>query len=183
MTSQFAIRLAARHIRNNGIIIYPTETVYGLGCDPNSYDAVHRLNVLKQRNNNSVFLLLASTINQLNNYIKIPSQQEIEHIATTEAATSWVTQAGKNTPPWLISPDGTIGFRITKHPVTTKLCERLNHPLISTSANIKGGLPVLNTLQCHQLFVGDIDFCLTSNIKRTEKPSVIRRLSTGQQLR
>ena len=183
MTSQFAIRLAAHHIRNNGIILYPTETVYGLGCDPSSYDAVEKLNTLKQRDNHSGFLLLASDLSQLDNYIATPEPQEIKRISTTETATSWVAKAGKNTPSWLISPDGTIGFRITTHLVARKLCEHLNHPLISTSANIKGGAPVSNTLQCHQLFVGDIDYYLTSSIERTEKPSVIRNLSTGQQLR
>ena len=183
MTSQFAIRFAAHQIRNDGIIIYPTETVYGLGCDPNSYDAIERLTTLKQRDAHSGFLLLASDISQLDDYIETPTPKEIERISTAKVATSWVTKAGKNTPSWLISPDGTIGFRITKHLVAKKLCEHLDHPLISTSANIKGGTPVSNTLQCHQLFAGDVDYCLTSSIDRTEKPSVIHNLSTGQQLR
>ena len=86
MTSQFAIRLAAHQIRNNGIIIYPTETVYGLGCDPSSYDAVERLNTLKQRDDHSRFLLLASDISQLVDYIKTPSTEEIERISTATEA-------------------------------------------------------------------------------------------------
>lgn len=183
MTSQFAIRLAAHHIRNNGIIIYPTETVYGLGCDPNSYEAVNKLTRLKQREKHSGFLLIAGNIDQLVNYITAPNQQEISRIDSTEEATSWVTTASKNTPSWLVSPDGTIGFRITKHIVTRALCDQLSHPIISTSANIKGGRPVSNTLQCHQLFAEEIDYLLTSSITRNERPSVIKRLSTGQQLR
>lgn len=183
MTSQFAIRLAAHHVRHNGIIIYPTETVYGLGCDPNSFYAVNNLNTLKQRDNHSGFLLLASNIQQLSEYITTPNQQELERINSTDAPTSWVTFAGKNTPPWLVSADGTIGFRITKHTVSKALCEKLKHPIISTSANIKGGTPVTNTLQCHQLFAESIDYLLTSNLERSERPSVIRNLSTGEQLR
>ena len=183
MASRFAIRLAAHHIRNDGIILYPTETVYGLGCDPNSHDAVNTLNTLKQREQHSGFLLLASNIDQLANYITPPNQQERERINAAVTATSWITKAGKSTPSWLISPDGTIGFRITNHVVTQALCDYLGHPIISTSANIKGGKPVSNALQCHQLFTEEIDYWLISNIKRSEKPSVIRSLSTGQQLR
>lgn len=183
MTSQFAIRLAAHHIRHHGIIIYPTETVYGLGCDPNSFDAVNNLHTLKQREHHSGFLLLASNIQQLSDYITAPNQQELERINSADTPTSWVTTAGEQTPPWLVSADGTIGFRITSHIVTKSLCDLLKHPIISTSANIKGGTPVTNTLQCHQLFAGLIDYLLTSNLERTEKPSTIRNLNTGKQLR
>ena len=175
--------MAAHHVRNDGIILYPTETVYGLGCDPNSHDAVNTLNTLKQRERDSGFLLLASNIDQLADYITPPNQQELERINTAVTATSWITKAGKNTPSWLIPTDGTIGFRITTHIVTRELCNHLGHPIISTSANIKGVKPVSNTLQCHQLFTEEIDYRLTSNIERSENPSVIRNLNTGQQLR
>lgn len=183
MTSQFAIRLAAHHVRNSGIIIYPTETVYGLGCDPDNLNAVNNLKQLKQRENHSGFLLIASKIEQLSRYITTPSQQELNRINAADLPTSWVTRATKQTPPWLVSDDGTIGFRITKHPVTQALCNHLKHPIISTSANIKGNAPVTNTLQCHQLFAGFIDYLLISNLKTSGKPSAIRNLNTGHQLR
>ena len=183
MASQFAIRLAAHHVRSNGIIIYPTETVYGLGCNPNSSDAVNNLSNLKQRDKESRFLLLASNIDQLNRYITAPTPDEYERINLAETATSWITRASKTTPSWLVAADGSIGFRITTHPITKELCEHLNHPIISTSANIKGGRPVSNTLQCHQLFAGNIDYLLTSNFNKNNKPSTIRNLATGQQLR
>jgi len=183
MTSQFAIRLAAHHIRNSGIIIYPTETVYGLGCDPGDQQAVKNLNIIKQREKHSGFLLLASSLDQLSDYITTPDQKAIDTINSANVPTSWITSAEKNAPPWLISPDGTIGFRITTHVVTKKLCEQLGHPITSTSANIKGGKPVSNTLQCHQQLTGAFDYLLTSNMQRSETPSVIRILSTGQQLR
>ena len=183
MASQFAIRLAAHHVRSNGIIIYPTETVYGLGCDPASSDAVNNLSKLKQRSKQSRFLLLASNIKQLDRYITAPTPDELERINSTKTATSWVTRAAKTTPSWLVSADGSIGFRITTHPITKELCDHLNHPIISTSANIKGGIPVSNTLQCHQLFAENVDYLLTSNINKNNKPSTIRNLATGQQLR
>ena len=183
MTSPFAIRMAARHVRSNGVIIYPTETVYGLGCDPKSLEAVQNINQLKCRNINTTFLLLASNISQLNQYIVSPDQDELERINTAATATSWVTKANANAPPWLVSPDGTIGFRITKHSVAKQLCDHLNHPIVSTSANIKGGIPVSNTLKCHQVFAGTFDYLLTSAIRRSEKPSKIINLKTGKQLR
>ena len=183
MTSQFAIRLAAHHIRHNGIIIYPTETVYGLGCDPKSYSAVASLNALKQRSNQAGFLLLASDITQLSSFIINPTDQQINLINDTEVATSWITQAHPQAPSWLVATDGTIGFRITKHPVTKALCEQLKHPLISTSANYKGELPAANALQCHRNFRGVVNFILSSNIKSDGTPSVIRNLSNGSRIR
>ena len=183
MVSQFAIRLAAHHVRSNGIIIYPTETVYGLGCNPSSADAVNNLSNLKQRPKHSRFLLLASNIEQLDRYITAPAPDELKRITSATTATSWITRAAKTTPSWLVSADGSIGFRITTHPITKALCDHLNHPIISTSANIKGSAPVSNTLQCHQLFAGNIDYLLISDINKNNKPSTIRNLATGQQLR
>jgi len=183
MTSQFAIRLAAHHISHNGVIIYPTETVYGLGCDPTSFDAIDTINSLKQRDNKTGLLLIACHIDQLDGYIKHPSKQQIDLINTTPSTTSWITAAHSKAPPWLVSKDGTIGFRITSHPVTRRLCELLQHPIISTSANYKGRTPVSNTLQCHQEFGGIVDFILTSSIERTESPSTIRQLNDNTVLR
>jgi len=183
MTSQFAIRLAAHHVRNNGIIVYPTETVYGLGCDPNSADAVTRLIKLKQRERFSGFLLLAGNTEQLKHFIKTPDARELQLIHNTDEATSWITQAHEHAPPWLISAEGTIGFRITRHPVAQDLCEKLDQPIISTSANLRGRTPASNTLQCHLMFNHEIDYFLSSSIERSEKPSAIRRLSDGSRLR
>lgn len=183
MTSQFAIRLAAHHIRNSGIIIYPTETVYGLGCDPDNVDAVTRLKELKQRNHSSGFLILASSIEQLDRFIQKPDANKLKLINDTTEATSWITKAHKQTPSWLVSPDGTIGFRITQHPVTKNLCHLLDHPIISTSANFKGRKPASNTLQCHQMFSEEVDYILTSSFSRSEEPSAIRDLNNGTRLR
>ena len=183
MASQFAMRMAAHHIQNSGVIIYPTETVYGLGCDPMDFNAISRINELKNREENSTFLLLASNIDQLASYIVTPDKDALNKINNTEVATSWITTAQKDTPPWLVSNDGSIGFRITKHPVAKQLCNLLNHPIISTSANFKGRPSVTNGLQCHQMFDDLVEYILTSSFKRDETPSTIRKLSDGTRIR
>lgn len=175
MPSDFSIRHAARIIKNGGVIAYPTDTVYGLGCDPYNADAVDRINQIKNRSSNKHFILLASNIHQVQVLFDSNDAQKKIITESTEP-TSWVVNANANAPDWLTNKSDTITIRISQHPVVKKLCSALGHPIISTSANISGKRPARNGLELHQFFSKKIDKILLSTQPASTKPSKIIRL-------
>ena len=147
---------ALRVLRNGGIIVYPTDTVWGIGCDATNAEAVKRIYSLKQREDSKSMLVLLDSPAKLPYYIgEIPETAEM----LLEAASPQPSPRGKgeddangemvkpmtiiypharNLAPNLIAEDGSIGIRITNEPFCKALCEQLRHPIVSTSANISG---------------------------------------------
>ena len=182
MASDFSIRHAAHVIRHGGIIAYPTDTIYGLGCDPFNVDAVERINTIKQRPANKQFILLAGHIDQIRSLIVLDNDQESLISESTEP-TSWIVTASHHAPDWLIDKNNTLTFRISKHDIVQKLCNALGHAVISTSANISGKAPAKNSLEIHRYFHGKVDKILASNQKLTARPSKIIRLCDNHVIR
>ena len=182
MASDFSIRHAAHVIRCGGIIAYPTDTIYGLGCDPFNVDAVERINTIKQRSANKQFILLVGNIDQIRSLIVLDNDQESLILQSTEP-TSWIVQASQHAPRWLIDKNNALTFRISKHHDVQKLCDALGHAVISTSANISGKAPAKNALEIHRHFHTTVDKILASSQKLTGKPSKIIRLCDNQVIR
>jgi L-threonylcarbamoyladenylate synthase len=182
MASDFSIRHAAHIVRHGGIIAYPTDTIYGLGCDPYNFEAITRLSDIKQRTPEKQFILLAAHIEQIQALVVLSKEQQ-ETIQQQKEPTSWVIKADKTAPAWLLSDDGTITIRISKHNDVRKLCHALGHAIISTSANLSGQKPARNALELHQRFHSTIDKILASNRKLTARPSKIIRLCDNRILR
>jgi L-threonylcarbamoyladenylate synthase len=175
MASDFSIRHAAHIIKNGGVIAYPTDTIYGLGCDPYNAEAVERINIIKQRPLNKQFILLAGDIEQVRSLISITVEQE--NIITQNAKpTSWVVSASEQAPAWLTDKNHMLTIRITQHDEVKKLCHALGHGIISTSANISGKKPAMNSLQLHRYFHHKVDKILISNKAQATRPSKIIRL-------
>jgi L-threonylcarbamoyladenylate synthase len=175
MASDFAIRHAAHIIKNGGIIAYPTDTIYGLGCDPYNVEAVERLNVIKQRPLNKQFILLAGHVDQVKDLVQI-NQNEQKKISENATPTSWVINASENTPDWLTDSNHTLTIRISNNDTVKKLCDVLGHAIVSTSANLSGKRPAENTFRLHQYFHQKVDMILTANRPQTGRPSKIIRL-------
>lgn len=175
MPSDFCIRHAAHIIRHGGIIAYPTDTVYGLGCDPYNADAVEKINLIKQRPLNKYFILLASDIKQVQPLLHTTKAQQ-KLITQSDEPTSWIVNASPNAPEWLTNKSHTITIRISHSPTVQKLCSALGHPIISTSANISGRRPAKNALELYQFFYKKVDKILLANKPLTTKPSKIIRL-------
>jgi len=182
VASNFSIRHAAHIIRHGGIIAYPTDTIYGLGCDPYNADAVDNINTIKQRPLKKQFILLAGHIDQLKPLIQINNEQEKRLTQTTEP-TSWITKAGKHAPPWLVDSKNTLTVRISNNKIVQRLCNTLGHAIISTSANPSGKIPAKNSLELHQYFHHTVDKILATNQQLTAKPSKIIRLSDNHIIR
>ncbi|HHJ34916.1 MAG TPA: Sua5/YciO/YrdC/YwlC family protein, partial [Gammaproteobacteria bacterium] len=164
MASDFSIRHAAHLIRRGGIIAYPTDTIYGLGCNPYDADATERLSMIKRRSTDKPFILLAADIKQLAPLIIIDKAQE-RSISQTSEPISWVIDARPHAPAWLTDRENTLTVRISQNETVIKLCEILGHAIISTSANPSGRVPAKNNLEIRQYFQGTIDKILATNKK------------------
>ena len=183
MPSEFAVRYAAHCVRNGGVIAYPTETVYGLGCDPLCASAVDTINSLKGREARKGLILLASHLQQLDELIDVSDPDQRAAITGEREPTSWIVPAKASAPAWITGGRNTLAVRITSHPMVTRLCNRLGHALVSTSANPSGKKPALNPLQLHRYFDGLVDAMLISNHNCSGRPSKIRDLASGLLLR
>ncbi len=176
MTSAFLIQHATEICRKGGVIAYPTEAVFGLGCDPLNERAVHHLCQLKQRDINKGLIILASSIQQLADYIQPMSEEDAAKITKYSTPTSWIVPVLPGTPKWLTGRHDCLVIRITTHPVVQNLCHHLGHPLVSSSANPGGNKPALNALQLHRYFHNELDAILVSGKTSSGQPSTIRRL-------
>ena len=182
MASDFSIRHAAHVIRNGGIIAYPTDTIYGLGCNPYNAQAVHEVNQLKQRPQNKQFILLAGDIEQIKPLIVLDEEQQVR-ITQTSEPTSWIADASPQAPAWLTDQRNTLSIRVTDNALVKKLCAALGHAIISTSANPSGKKPAHNSLELHRYFHGRVDKILASQKKLTARPSKIIRLCDNRVIR
>ena len=182
MASNFSIRHAAYIIRHGGIIAYPTDTIYGLGCNPYDPDAVARLSNIKQRPSHKQFILLAGNIDQIKPLALLSKEQQ-KLITESIEPISWVVDASQNVPAWLINDSGTITIRLCKQNDVQRLCHVLGHAIISTSANLAGKTPAKNALELHLNFHTTVDKILANNKKLTAKPSKIIRLCDNQIIR
>ena len=182
MASDFLIRQAAHIIHHGGIIAYPTDTIYGLGCDPYDADAVASINDIKQRPRSKQFILLAGHIDQVAPLVDLDRDQQ-HKITRAPDPTSWVIEARPSAPAWLVSPGGTITIRISQQHDVQRLCQALGHAIISTSANPSGKPPARNSLELHRYFHDRLDVILASHEMLIAKPSKVIRLCDNYVIR
>ena len=134
---------ALRVLRSGGVIVYPTDTVWGIGCDATNEEAVQRIYALKRRADSKSMLVLIDSPAKLPYYVgEVPDTAWTLLDATNDDETSKpltiIYPNARNLAPNLIAEDGSIGIRITNEPFSKALCTQLRHPLVSTSANISG---------------------------------------------
>ena len=149
-------RRIAAYIRRGGLIAYPTEPCYGLGCDRDNRTAVLRLLRLKQRPQRKGLILIAASYRQVARYLQplTQAQQRQLHEAGEQAVT-YLMPAHHSVPRWLRGAHGTLAVRLTAHPLAAQLCRSANSALVSTSANRSGQRPAKNYPQIPPLFRGE----------------------------
>jgi L-threonylcarbamoyladenylate synthase len=178
------LRQAARIIHNGGVIAYPTEAVYGLGCDPLNAKAVLHLLALKRRSIDKGLVLIASDRDQLKPFIAPLDSNQIDTLdASWPGPVTWLVPANPNTPQWLKGNHNTIAVRVTAHSLAAALCRELGHALVSTSANLSGTRPARNPLQVHRYFDQQLDGILNGPLGKLAKPTPIQDLCTGRIVR
>ncbi len=178
------IREAVRRIAAGGVIAYPTETVYGLGCDPFNGQAVLRLLELKQRRIDQGVILVASDLAQLEPLLLPLGAAARKHLTGSYPhPITWVLPCPAEIPMWLRGVHTTLAVRITRHPIARPLCACLDGPLVSTSANLHGGHPATTPLAVRRAFGDQLDYILHGPVGADARPSEIRDGLSGRILR
>ena len=184
MVTPFHIREAARVLHSGGLIAYPTEAVYGLGCDPLNPDAVEQLLQLKQRPWQKGLILIAASIEQLLPFIKpIDPQYQHKLDASWPGPNTWLLPASDNCPGCIRGTHHTVAVRVTAHPVVINLCNNFGGAIVSTSANHAGKPPAMSPLRVLRDLGADVDYCLHGKLGGAERPTVIRDLVSDQTIR
>lgn len=139
--SAFKIRQAVQKMDSGQIIAYPTEAVYGLGCDPLNEEAVLNLLALKNRSVKKGLILIASSLSQLEPYLELTPSIFSQINPTWPGPVTWIIPSQSWVPNWLTGEHNSLAVRVSSHPVVHSLCEANGAPLVSTSANIQGKPP------------------------------------------
>ncbi len=151
--SRFKRQQINQHVQAGGLIAYPTEAVYGFGCDPNNQSAVQTLLALKNRSPSKGLIVIASNREQLTPYLEPLTPEIISKLDTTwPGPVTWLLPAKAATPDWLTGTHSTLACRVTNHPLVLQICNSLNSALVSTSANLENRQPCRTRIQVQKQF-------------------------------
>ncbi len=183
-TYQPRFERAVRTLADGGLIAYPTEGVYGLGCLPGARRAVERLLRIKRRSWRKGLILIAADIAQLEPLILLPTGGlRTEILASWPGPVTWILKAQRGVPTWLSGGRETLAVRVTAHSLARRLCSRLESPLVSTSANRSGRPPLTRVLQVRRELGAELDDLLVGPLGSLAQPTTVRDGLTGQILR
>jgi L-threonylcarbamoyladenylate synthase len=183
MTPSGPLRYAARVLQAGGVVAYPTESVFGLGCDPLDLSAVQRILACKGRRMESGLILVADEYSRLAAFVA-PSQAELERMLSTwPGPVTWVCTASAAAPPWITGGRDTIAVRVTAHETAAALSRAAGMALVSTSANRTGRPPCRSALQVRARLFEHVDYVLAGATGGRARPTEIRDARTGAPLR
>ena len=178
------LEIATDVIKNGGIVAYPTEGVYGLGCDPFNKTAVDKTLALKQREVAKGLIIIAANWEQLQVLTQPIPPLRLEQVLQTskEKPITWVFPASEQVPEWITGKFTSIAIRVTQHPVAKALCE-LAGPLVSTSANISSRVSAKTAAEVTTIFGAKIDFVINAPVGNLAKSTSILNALDGAVLR
>lgn len=182
MMSDLRLRRAVQALRQGEVIAYPTEGVWGLGCDPDNAQAVFHLLALKQRPVEKGLILVAANLLQLAPYLYHLAPAQVDTLRKSwPGPHTWLVPANEQVPSWISGGQPTVALRVSAHPVVQALCERFDGPLVSTSANISGQPAATTSLAVQLKFPSLVR--MPGELTEAGKPSTIRDLQTGKMIR
>ena len=187
MTREEDIRKAVETLRKGGVILYPTDTVWGIGCDATNVEAVKRVYEIKQRDDSKALICLVDSDARLQRYVRnVPdvAWQLIDSLKEGDAKpTTLILDGAVNLADNLIAEDGSIGIRITNEPLSKELCYRFQKALVSTSANISGEPAAQNYGDIDPRIIEAVDYVCCSR-RQEHKPhtpsSIIKLKENGE---
>jgi len=175
---------AVEVLRSGGIILYPTDTIWGIGCDATNQAAVSRIYEIKQRMDTKSMLVLMENPNLLNSYVSEVPEIAWELIEVADTPLTIIYPGAKNLASNLLASDGSVGIRITSEAFTQQLIQRFRKPVVSTSANISGQKSPQNFSEINQEIKKSVDFIV--NFRQDDlsltNPSGIIKLGVGGQI-
>lgn len=181
------IEQAVNVLRQGGVIAYPTEAVYGLGCDPENLDAVKKILEIKQREKEKGLILIASNFEQLRNYLKPLDKKTEEKLLSgwsqSERALTWLVPVKQEVSDYLKGQFDTLAVRVSSHPVVRDLCDSFGGAIVSTSANISTQEAARTSQQVKEIFNSNVDFIVEGETDINAQPSEIRDALTDKVIR
>ena len=183
MTSHWHLQQAAQKIRKGGVIAYPTEALWGLGCDPWNEQAVQRILDIKQRPVHKGLILVAADIGQLTWLLEGLAAEQRQLLEDSwPGPNTWLVPHHGRVPKWISGRHTSVAVRVSDHPLVQELC-RLTGPLVSTSANPNKHPAATSLLHVEQYFHNQLDAVLNAPLGHRQQPSTIRDLPSGEVLR
>ncbi len=183
MTRQFLLKQASHLIQSGGVLAYPTEAVFGLGCHPSDACAVNRILALKQRDWRKGLILIAADLAQLLPWITL-TDQAIQRIGSSwPGPATWILPASAQTPDWITGGRNEVAVRVTAHPIAAALARCAGTALVSTSANPANRPPARSALAVQRYFGHKIDGTVHGRVNHRAQPTQIRHALTGAVLR
>lgn len=175
------IRRAVEVMNNGGIILYPTDTIWGLGCDATNAEAVRRIYEIKQRTDAKALISLVDSETKVQFYVKEVPEVAWDVMELSERPMTVVFDGGRNLAPNLLAEDGSVAIRITKEAFSKELCMRMKRAVVSTSANISGQPAPRCFAEISEEIKGAVDYICTSrqNEPPTQTASSIIKLGAG----
>ena len=171
-------------IQNGGIILYPTDTVWGIGCDATNVEAVKKIYALKQREETKSMIVLMNGEKMMYNVFKDIPEVAWQILDLSEKPTTLILDNPRNVAANIIAEDKTLGVRIVKEPFCFKLMERMKKPLVSTSANITGMFTPKTFKEISPEIIKGVDYVVNlHHDKICDKPSTIIKLTSDSQVK
>lgn len=186
MSTMLSIAGATAVLRRGGVVAYPTEAVWGLGCDPFDEVAVSRLLALKQRAVDKGLILIAASLSQLGGLVDwqaLPDARREAVLATWPGAHTWIVPATANVPRWITGTHADVAVRVTAHTAVVALCEAFGGPLVSTSANPAGAPPPRTLAAFDNALRAALDGIVEGHLGDLQAPTPIRDARSGDVLR
>lgn len=175
------IKKACEVLQAGGLILYPTDTIWGIGCDATNEEAVRKVYELKKRIDNKAMLILTDSTAKLNMYVSDMPDIAWDLIEVADKPLTIIYAHAKNLAPNLLGEDGSVGIRVTKEDFSRRLCERFRKPLVSTSANISGESAPVNFQDISDVIKNGVDYVVKyrQDDMSQAKPSNIIKLGDG----
>lgn len=186
MTLAWTIQQAASALRAGGVIAYPTEAVFGLGCDPANEKAFQRLFALKQRPPTQGVLLIGATFDHVAPYIDLAAVPEAALAAVQQqwpGPYTFVFPRAANVPTWVAGSHAGIALRVSAHPIASALCHAFGGAIVSTSANRHGGPPARSVNELEAAFGSALNAIAPGEPGDLATPTSIRNALTGAIIR
>ena len=173
------IRIAVQTLRQGGLILYPTDTIWGIGCDAANEEAVRRIFQLKRREDSKAMICLVDSANRMQRYLRQVPDVAWDLIEFAEKPLTLILDGAVNLAPSLIAEDGSIGLRVTRENISHELCYRYERAIVSTSANISGEPSPACFDDISDEIKQGVDYIMRScqNDQSKNKPSQIIKLS------
>jgi L-threonylcarbamoyladenylate synthase len=181
--SPWALNRFAHAVSQGAIFGYPTDTIWGFGCHPLIARSVDRILQIKNRNPAKGLILLSSKLEYCAAYVGLDCEQLEPVRSSTDHPTTWLVPASRECPIWIRGNYPTVAIRITRHPFLKFLCDQLEAPIVSTSANRSSKATVRNSLQMRKQFGEELDFIISGFATGSNRPSEIKSLLSGTILR